>query len=135
MFNAALTKHLTSLHLSPPPQQDVDPSRSEWLQSLLEAAQLYRLVLDMLQRRINEDMTRTLAVVALNNYAAVLAAMGPSYANKARDMYHSLLPRLSQMDDASSNPLLLNESDMNSIYTSCLSNVFQVSCSIAAPAA
>ncbi len=130
MFNAALTQHLAGLHL-----HDDDSSNSIRLHRLLEAENLYRLVLTIIQKNCNEPVALNLFVIALNNYAAVLAAMGPFYANKACDTYQSLFHHLSQISDAQDNHLLLDESDMNNIYSTCLSVVFQVSLTETAPAA
>jgi hypothetical protein len=136
MFNAALTNHVAGLQLISSPIQDDGFTKSEGrLQSLLEAAHLYRLVLKILEQGINDGTARTLSVVALNNYAAVLTAMGPTYADVARDLYHSLFHRLSEIDEAQSNSLLLDVCDMNNIYKACLSTVFQISYTVTAPAA
>jgi hypothetical protein len=136
MFNAAVTNHVAGLQLiSSPPQDDDSIKSGQRLQSLLEAAHLYRLVLKILEKNINDGMALTLSVVALSNYAAVLTGMGPSYEDAARDLYHTLFHRLSEIDDTKINFLLLDVLDMNNIYMACLLFVFQLRYTMTAPAA
>jgi hypothetical protein len=138
IFNAALTNHLAGLHLMSPPQEDAGSGRSKCMQILLSAARLYQSGLHILQQKmdpINKDASDTLLVVTLNNFAAVLTAMGPSFSSQAHDVNQRLFLCLSQIDMVAANPLLLDVSDINSIYDACLSVVFQIHSVMTAPAA
>jgi len=136
MFNGAVTNHIACFQLISSPLQDDDSIKSgQCLQSLLEASHLYRLVLKILEHNVNDGTAITLSIVARNNYAAVLAAVDSSFANEARDLYHSLFHRLSEIEETHSNVLQLDVFDMGNVYKSCLSSVFQICYTMTAPAA
>jgi hypothetical protein len=137
MFNAALTNHLADLRrISTPFQVTTDSNRPHTLlHNLLEAAHLYRLVLKILEQSSHDATALTLSVVVLNNYAAVLIALGPSHEDAARNVYYSLFRRLSEIDEVQSNSVLLDVLDTNKVYKACLSIIFQIDYTITAPAA
>jgi hypothetical protein len=139
IFNAALINHFASRKVRPPTKQDADSGQPNGWTRLSEAAHLYRCVLRILQRKkahsIHKGPARTLYIVALNNYAAVLTAMGPDYRSKAVEAYRGLFHNLSNFHGRQTSPMYLSESDVNSMYNACLSIVLQVDCAETAPAA